>query len=164
MVPPSIEENLIPIVLSLTSISLAWAWNHRVEKKVEGKREERIRRAHEEIVALVIKNTVQNEIPIGNIDLSYIIGSTLRKYHIANEIFFSKKDLMEDIYTEVMDNEYISADTKNRIQREIEDIMESLESFGHEKILLGNFEASLCKTSSSLQNEHIFSNHLLLSN
>ena len=129
MILSLLERSLVPIILSLTSILLAWYWNRRVEKKVEGQREERIKRAHEDIITLVMRNAIQNKIPIQDIVLDYITGSILRKYQISNEEFFSKRELFEDIYTRIMDNEYILSDAKNDLKKEIKGIIERPEIF-----------------------------------
>ena len=128
MVASFIEKNVVPIILSLVSILLAWNWNRQVERKIEGQREERVRRAHEDITALIIRNAVHNEIPIREMNLNCIINSTLRKYQIINELFFPKQEILEDIYTGILDNEYILVNTKNELKKEIEDIIKTLET------------------------------------
>ena len=114
------------IIVGIGSIAVGLIAGILTLLKTAGAKREKIKTSYKEIITILIRSLTQSQMNITSEELDRIVRSKCRNYRLNRSDLFSDIEIANDIYTNVLENEFIAPPEKKKILGDIDKLINGI--------------------------------------
>ena len=114
------------IIVGIGSIAVGLIAGILTLLKTAGAKREKIKTSYKEIITILIRSLTQSQMNITSKELDRIVRSKCRNYRLNRSDLFSDIEIANDIYTNVLENEFIAPLEKKKILVDIDKLINEI--------------------------------------